>query len=189
MPTILENTIKKQVDNLMEDTDWMIVLSEYVRKMRSGYFHDVDVICQKWERLGKFDLYDAYSFSTVWGWMCNAEVVVARIFIGDMPNKDHHIKENNKILKKLGYPFSGEFWGGNQDEDGYIYIDSSIEFDMRNLETREMVVLNCEGHFPLEVGYISSAKTEFYLKTKGRLARWPYGYDEIWLMQKVGEYK
>jgi hypothetical protein len=187
MTTMLDRVNKQRVDKLMSDPGWMATMADYTGKLRSGYFEHADVVFQKWERFS-IDLYDVYPFIMVHCDLMLANIVCATIEIGEAPHADKHIAENNAILHKLWDPFCGEFWGGTQDEDGYIKVRRPIEFDMINRETNERFAEKFSGRFCLEVGYISAAKTLFYLMTQGRIARWPYGSKEIYLLQVLRGY-
>lgn len=185
MRTLLENASKKKVDELMVDPEWMVTLSDYLKKLRSGYYSHANIIMQKWER-ETIDLYDAYPFAMTHINMMTAKVVCATIEIGESPYQDAAIKENNEILKRLWHPFEGVFWGGTQDEDGYIEVKEPIKFDMLNQQSQERTTREYSGSFPLEVGYISATKTMYYLNSGyGRLARWPYESECIYLLQNV----
>lgn len=187
MPTFTQQAIEKSVSDLMGDPDAMATLAVYVKKMRDRFFDwHQDAICQKFERFGEFDIYDAYPFMHVHMMMTSAEIVCATMEIGVKPKPDSDVEGNRKVLRSLKHPFTGDFWGGTQDEDGVIEVKEDIEFDMINLETRERVSGFYSGRFPLEVGYISAAKTLLYLNgPTGRLARWPYGSKNIYLFQRV----
>jgi hypothetical protein len=191
MSTIIEQRNKDRVDELMENPEWMSVLADCIKRMRSGFYKEehIDLICQKWERFKNFDIYDAYPFIQVHIALCSAEILCARLYVGGGPAPDKDVERNNQLLHSaLGHPFSGEFWGGTQGEDGYIEVHEPVEFDMKNLQTGELVTRRFSGRFPLEAGYISAAKTQHYLLgPQARLARWPYGSPEIWLLTHIDE--
>jgi hypothetical protein len=185
MDTFIEQAIKKSVSGVMGNPETMATIAVYVQKLRDGFFKHRDIVFQKFERFGEFDIYDAYPFMQVHALLTCADVVCATLVIGKEAAHDKNIKANNEALHTLVYPFSGKFWGGTQDEDGYIDVKEDIEFDMINKETGERVTGMYSGRFPLEVGYLSAAKTLFYLNGPvGRIARWAYGSENIYLFQR-----
>jgi hypothetical protein len=91
----------------------------------------------------------------------------------------------NDKLQRLWFPFHGQFWGGNRDEDGEITVDYPIELSVTTMHGIEVTKL-VSGRFPLEVGITSVYKTIAHLSAGAkRLARWPYGSDDIYLLARV----
>jgi hypothetical protein len=191
--TIIEQANKKYCNEQMKNDDFMLTMSKTVRNLSCNLFDQwyVDMIFQKWERFGSIDIYDAYPFACMHTLLNTGIIFLARIGIGVSPSADKCIEQNQKKLDTLWHPFSGEFWGGTQDEDGYIEVKENISFTSVSidLETGEKFEKHdfFTGKFPLEVGYISAAKTKMYFPVRGgcnRLARWAYGSDDIILMAK-----
>ncbi len=182
--TALENSVNKACRN----KTWCGILSDTLQKLDSGFFDKkfVDIIFQKTE-MESLSIYDAYAFIHVWKWIGNAEIVMASIELGEFPKKDKYIDENNKSLQLLDGKFAGVFYGGTQDEDGYVEVKTPIILNMKNLTTGKWVEKKVKGYFPLEVGFTSPEKTMINLSESGsgRLARWCYESDKIYLMQRI----
>ena len=186
--TVHTQAIEKIVNEKMRDPEWAHTLADYLNKMSTGFFPDweVDVICQKWEMF-PFSIYDAYAFAAIHSWISLGQIVMARVVVGETPHRDKFVEENNKILQNVGWGFEAEFWGGTQDEDGYFEIKSPILADVVDINNKR-IIKKISGRFPLEVGYQSSAKSMIYLNGGyGGFARWPYGYDEIWIIKRIGQ--
>ena len=131
---------------------------------------------------------DAYAFGEVHAGIMLGNIVMAKICLGFEPGRDKDIDGNNEKLKKIFSPFSGKFWGGTQGEDGRIDISGEIDLSGKNIETNKKISIKTSGSFPLEVGYTSAVKTFFSLCAEGgvgRLARWPYGSPDIYLLMMV----
>ncbi len=84
----------------------------------------------------------------------------------------------NQRLRRIVAPFQAEFWGGTQDEDGVVRATEQITLAADD----GVLVFEPNATFPLEVGTTSGAKTLVQLRMFGRLARWPYGCDAIYLL-------
>lgn len=185
MTTVVEMGVKKVVDDFLRDEKFRATLYDYLEKMKAGFFgwHQ-EVFIQKWDG-DKLDIYDAYSFACLHTMFGNGKIAVARVFLGLCPGKDREVSENNDKLKKLGEPFSGEFWGGTQDEDGVISVGCDIPFLVQNFSGQLSQKL-FSGVFPLEVGYVSAGKIFMYLNSsRVCCARWPYGSEDVWLLHRV----
>ena len=186
MGTTIDQSLEKVVNEKLQEPLGAQVYASILKKLNDGFFdHEwVDAIFQKWERY-PITIYDAYAFGNVWTWIGLGQIYMAQINIEYIPVADRQIEEMNQILQSLWYPFSGTFWGGTQDEDGIIEIAEPIELqnqpNFTNTESRSCFI---SGSFPLEVGYVSAAKTMVYMNGFGRLARWPYGSRDIWLFQR-----
>jgi len=78
----------------------------------------------------------------------------------------------------------GQFWGGNQNEDGAIHVDEPIELSVITMAGQELCK-TVTGRFPLEVGITSVYKTLAYINSGNiRLARWPYNSEKISLIAR-----
>ncbi len=182
METIVAQSTKRIVDENMTDPEFARTTATYLKNLRERLYTYQGVICQQWARYD-YDIYEAFAFSQVHYMMCCADIVMARVKIGVTPCKDREIGLMNDLLgKNLWEPFSAKFWGGTQDEDGVFKIEKPIEFDMAHWKTHEQVIKAVSGDFPLEVGYTSGMKTLHTLRTRGRLARWPYDDEMIYLL-------
>jgi len=182
----IKNIVRIAVDKeISNDVNLAKVLADYAKKINDNFFgwHS-DVIHQKWEGLGKSNIYDAYGFSEVHMMFMLGHIAVMRICVKSPPSGDKQIDENNKILNRLPNLFAGEFWGGTQDEDGCINMHEQAAFTVVGKD--KFAQVNCGGYFPLEVGYINASKTKLYLNSReGKLARWPYGSQDVFLLQNV----
>jgi len=172
------------VDRKIQEHDFLAgLLVDAHRKIRDGnYFAPelVDIICQTF--FGP-SIYDAYYFLSMLAEIKNERIACAYVEVGSTPGKDSDIDGNNQKLAKLPAGFKGKFWGGTQDEDGYIDITEPI--GLLSFEAGKQIA-NIEGKIPLEVGYINPCKVAFYMNTPvGRLARWPYYSDKIYILGRV----
>jgi hypothetical protein len=185
MTTTIERALENIVNEKMTDPNWVQLIANYLKKMKEGFYPqwEIDVFCQNF--FPSFSIYDAYAFAYLHTWLSLGQIVVARVVVDGPPRSDILIDENNKILENVGWGFKAIFWGGTQDEDGYFEVQTPIIADITTIDNKR-IEKEISGHFPLEVGYQSAGKSMIYLNSPlERLARWPYGYDEIYLMKRI----
>ncbi|WP_039925139.1 hypothetical protein [Alishewanella aestuarii] len=109
----------------------------------------------------------------------NRKLAVFQLPVGAEPYPDKEIELNQQQLNMLKEPFSGEFWGGKQGEDGYVKWSRPIHCLARENEGQLAWVVIEANKAPLEVGYNDSGKFYRYLIENGICARWPYGQSYI----------
>jgi hypothetical protein len=189
----IEHAIKRQAEKVLNDPVWVLALTNFVKDVNNGIISKkyVDVIGQKWRE--KFNIYDAFSFYLISYAITSGRIAIFQIPVNSEPFPDKEIVKNNEVLKKLEYPFSGEFFGGTQGEDGYIHWDTPINALFCKDNTKSFVIVESltdkngsQTVCPLEVGYIPFEKTLWYLRSAldisgggNGLARWPYGQNRI----------
>jgi hypothetical protein len=186
---VQEEAVARNVEKLFSNPEAMAVILDYLQRLQSGFFKQDyrDAIFQKWDRF-PVDIYDAYAFSAVHASIGRGEIVMAKIHVGACPCSDDEIEKMNKLLSNLPKPFSAEFWGLTCDSDGKVIASESFGMDVITCENQR-VVATSDGVFPLEVGTTSAAKTMTYLqKWPGKLARWPYDSEYIWLFQRLTDF-
>ncbi len=183
MTAITDFIVKNFVNQQMTNPAFGAMVSEYLKRMRlHSYGWHLDAICQKFEQFN-YDIYDACPFSQVHVGLCLGQIAAIKLDIGKTPGPDDDLRRNNQMLKSLPEGFHGKFYGGTQDEDGYIIIEKPVMGYAYNVKTRKREGFVFEGHYPLEVGATSAIKSLLSLRSCGRLARWPYGHKSIYLMQ------
>jgi hypothetical protein len=178
---ITTHYLTKYVNNLMCDSDWAIIISDTLKRMKKGFWSNTDMLFQKWDRFGDADIYDAYAFTQFHSDLLSGEIIQLCLNVGRSPCADKGIKANNQVLSGLPYPFIGKFWGGNQGVDGVIKWNYPIYGETMNISDdvmrREYYEIR-PSQISIEVGYTSAAKTLHQLRTCG-IARWPYNSNEI----------
>lgn len=187
---------------MLNNPEWTQMLLQVVRDVNKQVFpkNYVEVIGQKWRE--NFNIYDAFSFSLINHAIKTGLIAIFQIPVNSEPFPDKDVLNNNEVLKKLEYPFSGEFYGGTQGEDGYIHWSRPINAVIRTEDEVSFVIveplIDKDGSHhvcPLEVGYIPFEKTlhylnNFFIETRPKvgLARWPYKQDKITVFVNHGFY-
>ncbi len=184
--TMLAQIAEDLANEKLTDPQQCLITMEYLKRLRARYYDYQDVIVQKWDR-DNLSIYDAFAFANLHAQICYGRIVAAWVNVGHIPTSNKKAGLLNEVLGNLTYPFSAEFWGGTQDEDGILEIAEPIDLDIIRADTGERIIKSFSGSFPLEVGYMDAAKAMHYLNepTEGRLARWPYRYDKICLLARV----
>lgn len=184
------NSIDKALRNKLckmfnDNPDWFIILGEKIKLIRNNAWPNSLVDCvYQYDWHHEPDIYDAYVFTQLHVLMQNygANIGVFQVPTGCEPLPDKYIQENNEILKCLSPPFTGEFWGGNQDEDGYIRWNKPI-YCTRFPANKEAGGIQWglieSMQASLEVGYNSSGKFWYGINEPIPYARWPYGQKYI----------
>ncbi|MBK9745762.1 MAG: hypothetical protein IPO91_03190 [Chloroflexi bacterium] len=178
----------EQVNELIEDPVWESFLSSVITKLNTRFFQqsDVDIIFQKFARFRKIDVYDAYDFARIWLGIGAGEIVTGHLKVGVSAFADAEHEKINATLQKVfnehDMKFTGVFWGGKQDSDGYIEWHKPIE--LWSAKTQSTITI-APGQAPLEVGYTDTATSFGHLCSEGFLARWPYGREDIVLLHRL----
>ena len=166
---------------LKKNPDYAQVWSDYLFKMESGFFQDIDFFGQT--PSGGFTLEDAMVFADLWTWFCTGEILHAKIQVGQEPYADRQAKSNNQILAQLPSPFVAKFVGGPGDSDGWLAWTEPIEVGVIRPDDGVEVRLTLgPRQVPLEVGYTRFCTTKLHLFSSRGLARWPYGSEWICLL-------
>jgi hypothetical protein len=147
------------IQQLEKDPRWAQWVCEAFVKIRGGFFPSnyVSVITDRWG--GSLTFGDVYFFLLVHRLLSFGRAVMTHVEVEAEPFGDRFVKENNELLGSLPRPFSGEFWGGSGDEDGYVRWGDPIRANailVENSEKRETIP---PGQAPLEVGYTNAYTT------------------------------
>jgi len=186
MTTLLQRAIYKVLHNKLSDQEWVNLLLSCIQKQENAKFPTwyQSIFFQLESNQSIFSVYDAYGLICLHFELGSGNIVYAVINLGEKPSSDRHNFEMNEKLQKLWHPFRGQFWGGNQNEDGAIYVDEPIELSVITMAGQELCK-TFTGRFPLEVGITSVYKTLAYLNSGNkRLARWPYNSEKIFLIAR-----
>ena len=174
----------------MNDPEWFGLIADTRNKLLDNYYDSgiVNAVFQNY-RTG-ISIYDAYPFLLTWIKIARADVITAIVDVGIDPSIDSDISGiNEQLNNNLCYPFTGRFWGECEETDGLINIASDILMSGYDHENNISVKEYVNGDFPLEVGTQTAAKTCVQLHKHGRLARWAYGSNYIYLFQSVDKDK
>lgn len=170
------------INNMMAQSGhWEPVLRRYITKLKSDFWDRDYVNCAFQLDRGNVDVYAAYCFAHLHAWISIGKVLMAAIDIGLEPLDDDRVEENNKILAALPEPFSGAFWGSNDDCDGYVKWSESVEFGQMDCTGREVMATIRPYSLPLEVGVTRPDTTVYHILQNRGVARWPYGSKQIHL--------
>ncbi len=189
--TMWAQVIRKQVNDLMKDAEWVALLSSLAATLNRGDEYPkkyVDAIFQNWERYS-YDIYDAYCFAQINYCIKQGLIQVFQVPIGKEPVADRMHDKMNEILSGLSFPFRAVFTGGTQGSDGFLGVSAPVNAILYDPDSDMNDLAFCivpDFDFPLEVGYMGAQKTFEYLHCAwsglgGRLgvARWPYYQDRI----------
>lgn len=185
-----EREISKHVSEELCNPKIAACYCDILNRMRNGFYETVDIVVQKHARAGDYNLEDAWCFGQVHTLICTGKIVRADIFVGSEPRADRDIEYNNSIVSSLYGGFSGEFWGGAWGTDGYIKVNSPIEFGSVAFDgevERISSIIVSDWDFPLEVGYVNGATTITRLIEQRSIARWPYGDEWIHLLRLIDD--
>ncbi len=187
MPTMLQKAAYHVVHEKLSDPQWVEILMNCVKLFENDFFPGwyTSIFFQSDPIQNPFSIYDAYGFAYLHTELTIGKIVYGVLHLGNKPSSDRHQIEMNKKLQSLCPPFKGQFWGGNRSEDGEIIVDHPIELSITTKDNN-VVVKSVVGRFPLEIGVTSVFKTFTHLATGAkRLARWPYGSEDIYLLARV----
>lgn len=184
-----DSAVKSIVDEGMTDPRFCELYAGILKKMRSGFYgkRTLDFILQK--HFDGYDMYDAFSFGQACAMIWSGKVVIVSIDVHETPRSDRNVKSNNRLMADLPHPFSGAFWGGTADCDGYVEWSKSVRatkfLSGPNGEETKLAVRLPVNKIPLEVGTTSGARTLAHLRMEHGVARWPYDCDELRIMVNV----
>lgn len=189
MTTLYGKVTQEIVEELIkEDAEWLPFLYDVREKVKSG-FYSPDVVNALGQYFYSPELEEYYSFIQLWHHMFAGDLIAARVGVKKGPLKDKFMEANAAVLDAVTWvDWEAAVWGGTQDEDGFINLKSPLVFMSFNLP--QMSYVHDENDivsFPLEIGYQTWSKSVHYLRTVGRLARWPYGSEEVWLFKMRDE--
>jgi len=177
-----ERVINEATTEKMKNTKWAQTICAYLTRLNEYEYPPsyIDVIFQKWGGQGPPNIYDAYCFAQIHYMIRTGELGVFQVPVGAIPVRDSRVKRQNTLLAKLPYPFKAEFWGGTQDEDGYLEWKKPVNCIINDGQDSLGFVIARPQAVELEVGYQPAYKTFFQLHpTHQGLARWPYGHENI----------
>ena len=163
------------------DPTWFVVLGEKMKLLQAGSWPQSLIDCvYQYDWHHKQDIFDLWVFLDFYARLTQPppDFAVFQIPVGEEPHQDKDVAGNNVVLNNLSRPFKGRFWGGNQDEDGFIEWDRPIHVTSCAAgEDREEVrwLLAKPKRVPLEVGYNSSSKFRRDIRGYHSYARWPCG--------------
>lgn len=128
-----------------------------------------------------------WALTTVLGLIGNGTLVMARIAVNARPGPDADRAGNAEKLK-AGLP--GEFGieifeGLSHHGDGELSwpVDQQMPWGVEATgETRRAPLSEWADSAPLEIGYTEASRTLLHLREYGIVARWPYNFDEIWII-------
>lgn len=113
------------------------------------------------------------------------------IQVGDTPQGDKAVEQNNRILSDISPLFQAEFLpesGGSAWGDGYLMAKGDAIFErtiaphveMKYQKLSKYLVFDIRNQrIPLEVGYTEGHITYLHLLLDGAVARWAYGSSQI----------
>jgi hypothetical protein len=109
---------------------------------------------------------------------------VSSIHVGCTPFRDTALEENqaalNAAVAGLEGGFSAEVWNGIADSDGLLSTEEPVVFHPL-LEGGIQFERRLVG-VPIEIGQTRPKTTARHMAPSQALARWPYGYDRMWVL-------
>ncbi len=199
MSTTYDQALTTITENFMNEPDSMEIVAGYLRNMRSGDYEKgfIDVVFQKWERFREYTVEDAVAFMLVHAHLHMGKIAKADIDLGCEPFSDKEIEKNDTALKnglekisalgplpfnpndpmseRVTCKFSGEFWGGLADEDGFVEWKDNAKFWIFKEGKSDHTTKIAGRRVPLEVGYTMPGRTLAHLRSDRAIARWPHG--------------
>lgn len=188
--TLWKNAVRDVVDKMLEtNPEWYGVLAEYQHRLKKRFYPqwEVDMFFDHWGN--HFDIYDAYCFARLHADMGEGRIAVCRANVGETPFPDRNRARNNQVLQCLPIPFRGEFYGAHDYEcDGFLAWDKPIVVTVPSVTPFQTIIAPQQA--TLEVGYQDIHKTlgtlvedsQYGASGNGYLARWPYGYESVFLI-------
>lgn len=169
-------------DAFEDNPEWAQVLCEsFLRISRGDWSKDqLAVVVDRWG--GGLTFGDVFSFVQVVTMIRSGQAVITEIEVGEEPKGDRFVAQNDSALARLPFPFSGRFWGGNADQDGFVRWSETLDVRYQ-VDGRELEVALPPGQVPLEVGYTNGVTTLLHVKGSFGVARWPYGSTTIKLIR------
>lgn len=189
--TIIEQTVKEQVDNLLlEKPEFATTLYRALKNIKTRFYRSDLVYAIFQKNRQEHDIYETFCFLKIWSDILLGQILTARVHIFDNPQRNDNIAGNNAALSKLVFPFKAEFIPAHAGDDGYFQWLTDIELqqeirdlkDYKGNKSKSTHIKVPPSRIPLEVGYTSAQKTYEYLyMITGALARFPYESDEIFI--------
>lgn len=161
-------------EQILTDPGATQVLMENFRAIKRGDYPQwfLDFVVQR--PRGELDIYDAYCISSLYKQWVEEEVSVVRIVVGKKPAPDRERERNRRALSALPKPFTASVAPDDRG-DGVLLWTEPIQM---TLETASRIV--SPGSAPIEIGSTDSSRSLLHMLERGRrLARWPYGSEEI----------
>jgi hypothetical protein len=170
---------------LEEDSGWAQLICDGFTELVKGFWDSeyVALIMDRWG--GSITFGDVYCFLNMHALLASGKALRTTIKLGGEPHSDRFAAENNELLTRLPFPFSGRFLGGQGDNDGSIEWSRPIEADGILDGGERRVATIPAGQAPLEVGYTNAFTTLFHLKESWNVARWPYGSTRITIIHLI----
>lgn len=169
-----------------EDSAWLTLAAEVLQKLKKGFYGPEVVVDALGQNYMSPSLAEAYAFAQLWRMLWAGELAMVRLAIGREPLPDAEVNGNDGALQQLskmsGVRCSAQFWGGLADQDGFIRLEQTVRLELVNFSAQEVWDGPDGLEYPLEVGYQLWSKTLHVLRTHGKLARWPYGSKDVFLM-------
>jgi len=184
-------------DNLEKNPEVERYAYLYFKRLCNGELGFLgDVFCQIWE--GKtITMAEGYIVYRLFDLLYNGEIAFRFIDTIDESCSDEDVEGNQEIINHLPEPFRGKYWGGgNVEYDGLITWSKPVFLITRKLcktviKVKEEKWHNSQlwGHelgnrARLEVGYCNPETVFLHLASGQPLARFPYGYKKICLMEQ-----
>lgn len=171
-------------DYLLENPEYAEYLFRYMKNLQHHEFGTMQDIVYQRDQYRSLEENLSDAFQDLW-FLHQKNIYLLAIPTEEAPLSDKNKIENNRILKKLSYPFEAYFEGGWGDSDGGfkwkepIYVYNYYEDHVN--KKWEKLLLN-PGSCSLEVGYTKAVTTKIHLFRSRFLARWPYEHKYIWLI-------
>jgi len=112
-------------------------------------------------------------------------LAAARVEVGNYPECNSAVADNNVLLADLPSPFAAEFdpqHGASATDDGRLWWSAPIEMKVGPLRCPKVIQVGPRFHTPLEVGSTHIEQSWVHICRSLGLARWPYGSRHILLM-------
>ena len=191
------STVEQAIDARVErEPEYGGFLLQTVKKLKSGGYTSwfVDCVFQSHWR-SNVTHYDAAIFLDLWTSLHKGYLQVARIDVGYPPLEDANRAGNQKILDGIANPFCARVFkkqkhraDGSLSWSELVHV-APIKCDGEDGEPCQSALATPReipvdvGSIPLEIGTTESHKTWIYLCAEGgRLARWPYGSTDAFLL-------
>jgi len=170
-----------------ENTEYAGWLKIYFARLNAGFYGAAHVakFVQRFRGQQAFTMEEAYAFMQCHGLLLSGDVLAAEVVVGFPPVADCETDAHNRALAGLPGPFYGKFWGGKDDEDGYIAWDEPVWLQKTvghadGSQDATLVEIP-PGRVPLEIGTTLGSRSLAHLQGDRGLARWPYGSDSLWV--------
>ena len=188
MPSLYQTVNEERFRDLCSDSrEWLTLAAEVLQKLKAGFFCPKEVVDALGQNFMSPSLAEGYAFLRLWAMINTNELAIGRLHLGRQPVADRFVAENNEAIGRLadtsGVDCEAVFWGGLEDSDGYVRLGQEIALDLLGTKSEMLIEQPGGGDFPLEVGYQVYSKTLHQLAFHRKLARWPYGSSEVFLLE------